>query len=114
MQKGDSPGLFEDIDNYASDLMSHEPGDCMEGAEELDSYEQDRIHIGKHMGRLTEQMINKQESIENIMRGSGWFDTSPDGPLEYDSLKAIEPSICSSPKEWDKQVLAKREEALHE
>jgi hypothetical protein len=31
-------------------------------------------------------MMNKQESIENIMRTSGWFDTSPDGPPEYDSL----------------------------
>ena len=40
--------------NYASDLMSHEPGDCMQGADKLDSYEQDHIHIGKHMGRLTE------------------------------------------------------------
>ena len=43
------------------------------------------------VGKLQKAMLNKMESIENIMRVSGWFDKSPDGPPRSTLVKTLFP-----------------------
>ena len=66
------------------------------------------------MGKLQKEMLNKMESIENIMRVSGWFDKSPDGLPDYESLEHIKPSNHVGPGKWETQISEKKDEALQE
>lgn len=110
LRKGDGEYPCEGTDDYAPDNGY----DAMSDNDELDGYEHDRIHVGRDMGKRTRMMNNKMESIENIMRTSGWFDKSPDGLPEYENLERVKPSTHLPPKEWEKKVGEKKEQALHE
>ena len=80
----------------------------------LDGYNHDRITISTQVGKLQKAMLNKMESIKNIMRVSGWFDKSPDGPPDYESLEHIEPSNHVGPGEQETWISEKKDEALQE
>ena len=90
---------MEDVDDHLLDIFNGNDGCLAEYNDGLDDYEQDKILVGKEMGRTTKIMLNNMESVENIMKYSGWFDKSPDGPPEYDNLDHINPSMQLHPKE---------------
>ena len=86
----------------------------LQSGDELDGYNHDRITICMQVGKLQKAMRNKLESIENIMRVSGWFDKSPDGPPDYESLEHIKPSNHVGPGEWETWISEKKDKALQE
>ena len=94
-------------DRHIDDLKS-------EDKDELDEYEHDCIHIGKSMGKATKTMFNKMESMDNIMKASGWFDKSPDGPPDCGSMNHVEPSMQLCSKEWEKKIYEKGQQLSQE
>jgi hypothetical protein len=74
--------------------------------------EDDKIRIGRDIGKATNSTINLRNEMHNIMKTSGWFDKSPDGPPEYGDLTPIQPEINLTEKEWSNEVKAKREQVL--
>ena len=85
-----------------------------QSGDEVDGYDHNRITVSMQVGKLQKAMLNKMESIKNIMRVSGWFDKSPDGPPDYESLEHIEPSNHVGPGEWETWISEKKDEALQE
>ena len=64
------------------------------------------------MGKATKTMFSEMESMENIMKASGWFDKSPDGPPDLGNLDHVEPSMQLSSKEWENKINEKRQQLL--
>ena len=100
--------MFEDVDDHFPDIYSNNGNTISDCDDELDDYEQDHIQVEKVMGKITKGMLNKMESIGNIMKSSGWFNKSPDGLLEYDSLNHIKPLTKLQLKEWEKKIAEKK------
>lgn len=89
LKKGEDNYLLGEMDNDIYDDNSHIYDLQSEDKDELDDYEHDCIHIGKSMGRATKTMFEKVESMENIMKASGWFDKSPDGSPDCGSMNCV-------------------------
>ena len=70
-------------------------------------FDDDEIKIGMNIGRVTNSTIILRNEMHNIMKNSGWFDESPDGPPEYGDLNPIQPEINHTDKEWSNEVKAK-------
>ena len=64
------------------------------------------------MGEATKTMFSKIESMENIMKASGWFDKSPDGLPDLGNLDHVEPSIQLGSKGWENKINEKRQQLL--
>ena len=64
------------------------------------------------MGKATKTMFSKMESMENIMKASGWFDKSPDGLPDLGNLDRVEPSVQLGSKEWENKINEKRQQLL--
>ena len=73
LRKGNNPHNYEDIDEYVLDREDDDSCDTFQSGDELDGYNHDRITIGTQVGKLQKAMLNKMESIEIVMRVSGWF-----------------------------------------
>ena len=73
LRKGNNPHNYEDIDKYVLDTEDDDNCDTFQSGDELDGYNHNRITVGMQVGKLQKAMLNKMESIENVMRVSGWF-----------------------------------------
>ena len=112
LKKGEGEGIFSAFDgefeNDNDDFdysQTHIDGDDFE-------FEDDKIMIGREIGKVTSSTINLRNEMHNVLKTSGWFDESPDGPPEYEELKAIQPEISRTDKEWQNEVKDKREQLL--
>ena len=99
---------FGEMDNDIYNKRSHLDDIKYNEEDELDGYNHDCIHVGRFIGKATKTMFSKMESMENIMKASGWFDKSPDGLPNFGNLDRVEPSIQLSSKEWENKINEKK------
>ena len=109
---GENGYSFGEMDNDIYNERSHLDDIKDNEEDELDGYNHDHIHIGRFIGKATKTMFSKMESMENIMKASGWFDKSPDGLPNLGNLDHVEPSIQLSSKEWQNKINEKRQQLL--
>ena len=106
LKQGEGVGIFSVSDGDYEDNIEGVHHSQGYGDSEFEC-EDDKIRIGRDIGKATNSTINLRNEMHDIMRASGWFDKSPDGPPEHGDLTPIQPEINLTEKEWSNEVKAK-------
>jgi hypothetical protein len=113
MKKGQNIGIFGNWEVHDNFEQHDTDGD---GLTEGDGFmcDANTMDDDELIGPVTSKRNRDMDRVEEIMRTSGWFNESPDGPPDFGDLNPIVPSHILPGKEWAAKVQQQKQDLIAE